>query len=241
MLEPNTIISTGKKPLGDVPRPKVETIWLLRKMLYPLLDSLPRSFFCSLRIFQPSLFGDNNNAFFFVTLHPPIVHSFCTSIFRLFWPTRSWFFVYTPEASLFIRNLQALWIATYTCGCSNQAISRRLKQPVWALIEQTSRRAFWLEMSRGLIFMNPLHPLPPDNEFLKFSHRSRLFPRSTSCNSRSLSPQYMRRRSIGASEIPSNCIHVQENIGKGRLIWVGFWAEKGSFKWRNDWSWWQLL
>ncbi|KAI6176265.1 Protein kinase domain-containing protein [Aphelenchoides bicaudatus] len=58
-------------------------------------------------------------------------------------------------------------------------------------------------MSRGLIFMNPMNPLPPDAEFFKFSQRSRFFPRSASCHSRSLSPQYMRRRSIGASlEIP---------------------------------------
>lgn len=72
-------------------------------------------------------------------------------------------------------------------------------------------------MSRGLIFMNPMNPLP-DSEFFKISHnRSRFFPRSTSCHSRSLSPQYMRRRSIDAMEIPSNCIHVQESIGKGNI------------------------
>ncbi|KAI6187477.1 Protein kinase domain-containing protein [Aphelenchoides besseyi] len=60
-------------------------------------------------------------------------------------------------------------------------------------------------MSRGTVFMNPLHDF----------HKPR-FPRSASCHSRSLSPQSrFRHRPFDALEVSSNAVQIQEIVGTG--------------------------
>ncbi|CAD5227240.1 unnamed protein product [Bursaphelenchus xylophilus] len=69
-------------------------------------------------------------------------------------------------------------------------------------------------MSRGAVFMNPLHEGFGFDHSPFYHHHFKRFPRSASCHSRSLSP-HMRRRSVDSLEIPSSYVHVQESVGKG--------------------------